>query len=59
MARLWGNSILEVNVKYLGCYYCGNVIRDKTRFKIKRIEEHVFVFCSKLCEKIWDKKNSG
>lgn len=59
MARRWGNSKLEVNLKYLGCYYCGNVIRDKAWFKIKRMVTHVYVFCSKLCETIWDRKNRG
>lgn len=58
MSRHWGNSILEVNLKYIACYYCGNVVKDRTWFKIKRMNGHAFAFCEKLCEEIWDKKNS-
>ena len=58
MGRRWGNSIFEVNLKYLACTYCGNLVKNRVWFKVKRIGTHVFVFCSKLCEKIWDKKNS-
>jgi len=59
MPKKWGNSILEVNVKHIACYYCGNVIKDKSWFKIKRLRGHAFTFCEPLCEQIWDQKTSA
>lgn len=57
MTTRWGNSILEVNLKYLACDYCGIPVKDKAWFKIKRLNGNVFIFGERLCETIWDKKH--
>lgn len=54
----WGNSIFEVNISHLSCYYCGIPIKEKKWFKIKRMNGHAFAFGEKICEEIWDKKTS-
>ena len=53
--KKWGNSILDTNIKFWKCFYCGNLIKDRIPFSILKIngDSEPHVFCSYECLKIY------